>query len=371
MTRLHFTLLLAVTSLAVSQQRLAAQPARSAPKTADLRLGHLLASKAFRAAAKRVRPSLVAIETFGGVAPQSPRAATRGLKRSGGKPGEGPTTGIIVSADGYVLTSSYNLITRPPIITVIRQDGSRHVAKLVGRDDLRKICLLKVADVKDWPVPKYVSPDRLHVGQWAITVGLGYGKSPAISAGIISAKDRISGRAVQTDANISPANYGGPLLDIEGHVIGICVPLNPKVKSTAGGVEWYNSGIGFAIPLADAGPLIAALKKGQTPRPAALGVRVKDGDGKLPDIEVLEVADDSAAAKAGLQKGDRLITLAGRKLTTATQLRFALGRCIAGQKVELVFQRAGERSVVEVELDVGRTARKMAPMKRRSAKSVP
>ena len=152
------------------------------------------------------------------------------------KPGDGPTTGLIVSSDGYVLTSTFNLITRPPVITVIRDDGSRHVATLVARDDDRRLCLLKVNDVKNWPVAATVSDASLKVGQWAVTVGLGNGNQPSISAGIVSAKNRIGGRAVQTNANISPVNYGGALLDIDGRVIGICVPLSPRSTNAADGV---------------------------------------------------------------------------------------------------------------------------------------
>ena len=348
-----------VASLAVSHAQSHARPSSPARNTSELRAGYFLAPKAFRAATARVRPSMVMIEAFGGIAPKT-KKRRRGSS-SGGKPGTGPTTGIIVSPDGYVLTSTYNLITRPPIITIVRHDGSRHVAKLVGRDDVRKICLLKVEDVWNWPTPKYTSTGAVRVGQWAITAGLGYGKDPVISAGIISAKDRISGRAVQTDANISPANYGGPLLDIEGKVIGICVPLNPRSTSTAGGVGWYNSGIGFAIPLADARPLIAALKAGKTPKPAALGVRVKDGDSKTGGVEVLEVVAGSAAAKAGLRKGDTIISLAGRRVSSATQLRFALARCIAGQTTAVVFGRAGKRSTIKVVLGAGSSPKRPMP----------
>ena len=330
--------------------------------TASLRTGYLLAPKAFRAAVKRVRPAMVTIEAFGGVAPKK-----RGRTRRGGagKPGDGPTTGLIVSSDGYVLTSTYNLITRPPIITVIRADGSRHIAKLVGRDDTRRICLLKIDDVKGWPTPQYVSADTLRVGQWAISAGLGFGDDPAISVGIISAKNRIGGRAVQTDANISPVNYGGPLLDIDGKVIGICVPINPRSTNPAGGVEWYDSGIGFAIPLAEAGTIIEAMKAGKTIRPAALGVRVKDGEPKKPGVEVLQVVKGSAADKAGLRKGDRILKIGGRSISTATQLRFAMARFIAGQKTTVVIRRDGKNSTQTVTLD----ARTMPKPKRKFRRS--
>lgn len=332
-----------------------------ASSTAELRAGYVLAPKAFRAAAAKVRPALVMIETFGGVAPVKKKK--RGRAPRVARPGDGPTTGLIVSSDGYVLTSTFNFITRPPIITVIRQDGSRHVAKLLGRDDARKICLLKVDGAKNWPTAKSIADDSLKVGQWAVTVGLGYGKEPVISAGIISAKNRIGGRAVQTDANISPENYGGPLLDVEGRVIGLCVPLNPRSQATAAGVEWYNSGIGFAIPLADAGQLIDAMKSGQTIRPAALGVGVKPAKGKPFGVDVGSVRPHSAADKAGLRTGDRIVALGKKPVASPTQLRFRLARFMAGEKAEVAIVRDGKRQKLNVTLDAAKPAVKTVPRK--------
>ncbi|MCI0356859.1 MAG: S1C family serine protease, partial [Planctomycetaceae bacterium] len=206
--------------------------------------GTLLAPKAFRAAAAKVQPSLVRIEGFGGIA--------AGVDGGGYQaPGEGPTTGLVLSSDGYVVTSTFNFLRKPPIITVVTPDGRRHVAKLLGRDETRKLCILKVDGVNGWPVPELASRDKLKVGQWVVATGIGFGAAqPALSAGIISATSRISGRAVQTDVNLSPANYGGPLIDLEGRVVGICAPLSPHGAGEAAGAEWYDSGIGFAVPLA-------------------------------------------------------------------------------------------------------------------------
>ena len=325
-----------------------APKSQSPEGSGDVRKGHLLAPKAFRAAVNRVRTAMVSIEAFGGVAPVKKKG-----RRGARKPGDGPTTGLIVSSDGYVLTSTYNLITRPPIITVVRADGSRHVAQLVGRDDTRRICLLKIAGVKDWPAAEYVAADSLRVGQWAVSAGLGLGSDPVISAGIISAKNRIGGRAVQTDANISPVNYGGPLVDVEGRVIGLCVPINPRTNDPSGGVEWYDSGIGFAIPLAGLPAVIDAMKSGKPVHPAALGVRVKDADAGKRGVEVLEVVKGSAADKAGILKGDRILKLGGRTVASATELRFALARFMAGQKTEVITQRDGKERKQSATLDRG------------------
>lgn len=189
----------------------------------DSRQAMLLTSTAFRLAVERIRPALVTIESFGGVSAVQGRIG--GIRGQG----EGNTTGILISDQGHIVTSTFNFIQSPPVITVITSDGKRRVANLLGRDETRKICLLKIDPVDEIALPEIADYASVMVGQWAISVGVGYGDlSPAISTGIISAKNRVGGRAIQTDANISPANYGGPLLDIQGRLIGVCVPMNPQ-----------------------------------------------------------------------------------------------------------------------------------------------
>ena len=174
-----------------------------------------LTAKAFLAAITKIRPQLVTIESFGGV------SAVQG--RIGGirSQGEGNTTGLLISKEGHIVTSTFNFIQSPPVITVITGDGKRRVAKMLGKDEIRKLCVLKIEPYDEIELPEFAQTDSLKVGQWAISVGVGYGDvNPAMSSGIISAKNRIGGRAIQTDANISPANYGGPLLDISGTSLG-------------------------------------------------------------------------------------------------------------------------------------------------------
>jgi serine protease Do len=334
---------------------------QDATTSAPIERGYAHAPAAFGKAVDRVKPSLVTIETFGGL---TGRAALQSNKRDrsgrqrriGGiaRPGEGPTTGLIISPDGYIITSTFNFIRKQQIITVILSDGSQHVARLLGRDDLRKLCVLKIDNVSDLPTANYAPVARLQPGQWAISMGVGYGgDEPAVSVGIISALNRISGRAVQTDANISPANYGGPLLDIAGRVIGICVPLSPRRTETAAGVEWYDSGIGFAVPLADAEALIDAMKAGKTVQRGLLGIRLA---GQTPDgggVMVDGVALDSGAAEAGVLVGDVITAADGQAVADINALRLALGRRVAGDSVELTIRRAGQTITLTVTLRPG------------------
>ncbi len=328
----------------------------------------VLTAKAFRAAVAKVRPAVVRIETYGGVFdpdrsnPQPPgpggHPAPRPRRpRAIGRPGEGPTTGLVVSTDGLILTSTFALAREPPIITVALADGSRHVARLLGRDETRRLCLLKIDGAGDLPAPASVPRERLRVGQWAVAVGVGYGaEQPALSAGIVSATHRIFGRAVQTDANLSPANYGGPLLDIEGRVIGLCVPLSPMSRGgRGGGMRWYDSGIGFAVPLAGLEPVIERMARGEVIRPGRLGVRVapvEDGAG----ARIQEVIADTAAAKAGLAKDDILMAVDGEAVRDMLHLRLLVGRHAAGDAVTLTVRRGEEEMEVTATLAAGEEA---------------
>ena len=323
---------------------------------ASLTRGTLLAPKAFRAAAAKVQPSIVRIEGFGGLA----AGALGGGYQA---PGEGPTTGLVISRDGYIATSTFNFLRKPPIITVVDSSGRRHVARLLGRDETRRICLLKVDGVSDWAVPEFIDRDEVKVGQWVVASGIGFGAAqPGLSAGIISATSRISGRAVQTDANLSPANYGGPLVDLDGRVVGICVPLSPGARNEAAGAEWYDSGIGFAVPLAGLDDVLAQLKEGKTLQPGFLGVATQMHGDPPTGAVVKQVVPDSPAAKAGIQTEDRILSVGGTLILDVAHLRTVLGRYFAGHKVEVVIQRGEEETTVAAELAVAPPPPKPMPM---------
>jgi serine protease Do len=316
------------------------------PDTKTIVRGNLLAPKAFRAAAAKIRPCLVSIESFGGVSGEGKKGAGASFK-----PGEGPTTGVVISSDGYIVTSTFNFLNRPPIITVAFADGQRKVAKLLGRDETRKLCLLKIDGVSGLATPESAPTDELKVGQWAIALGVGFGEAePSLSAGIVSAMNRISGRAIQTDANLSPANYGGPLVDIEGRLIGVCVPLSPGSKEVAAGAEWYDSGIGFAVPLTDLDNVIAQLKEGKTLRQGYLGVQAGPHGDPPAGAEISKVLPGFAADKAGLKEKDQILKVAGEDVIDVTQLTVLIGKHLLGDVVKLTIKRGDETKEIDVTL---------------------
>ncbi len=312
-----------------------------------LKKGLRLTPRAFRAAAEKIQPCLVTIESFGGSSTLSGRIG--GIRQRG----EGNTTGVIISPDGLVVTSSFNFINQPNAITVITNDGERRVANVLGRDDSRRICLLRIEGVSGLPVPEMVPVPDVRVGQWAISVGVGYGdSSPAISMGIVSAVNRVGGKAIQTDANISPANYGGPLIDIEGKMLGVCVPMSGEGQELASGVEWYDSGIGFAIPLAGAETFIERMSKGIHIQRAFFGIQSENSDDAAGDggIRITEIIAGSAASKSEFQKDDVLLKLDDQDLPNVAELRNVLAKYYAGDTVTILFRRGEEEKSVQVEL---------------------
>src|SRR5436309_5901707 len=219
-----------------------------------------LQEKAMKAAVDKVAPCVVQIETTGGtdIIDTGPR----------GQPirkGVGPTTGLIVSADGYVISSAFNFANKPSLILVaIPGRKDRLPAKIVSTDHARFLTLLKV-EATGLPVATATPRKEIKVGQWSLALGRTWAAAdhpPSVSAGIISAVNRIWGKAVQTDAKVSPVNYGGPLIDVEGGVQGILVPASPTAEGQTAGFEWYDSGIGFAVPLEDILAVLPRMKKG-------------------------------------------------------------------------------------------------------------
>jgi serine protease Do len=301
-------------------------------------------SSVARAALARIRPCVVTIESFGGI------TATEGVIGGIRQQGEGNTTGLIISPDGLVVTSLFNFNRSPRIITVILADGQRKMATILGRDLSRNLCLLQLQDVANLPTPEWVPQNEIEVGQYAVSLGVGYGDTrPAVAVGIISATNRIGGRAIQTDANISPANYGGPLVDIEGRVFGVCVPLSPGGLSSSAGVEWYDSGIGFAISLHGMGWWIDRMKAGDDIFPGIIGVTVIDNPNG-PGLQVVRAIEGSAAAQADLRKDDVLLEVDQQPLKTQADLMNIVKRLTSGHQLTLKVQRGDDVRTVDVKL---------------------
>ena len=196
---------------------------------------------------------------------------------------QGPTTGLIVSADGYIVSSAFNFAQRPSSILVSLPSGKQLPAELVARDLNRMLVLLKVESDEPLPMPTFVPAREIAVGQTATALGRTFQSDQVdTSLGIISGLNRMHGRAVQTDCNVSAANYGGPLVDLRGRVFGILVPMSPQasgegIENEVAGTEFYDSGIGFVVPLEHVFAVLNRWKQGDDLVPGKLGISMKAG----------------------------------------------------------------------------------------------
>jgi S1-C subfamily serine protease len=303
-------------------------------------------------------------EQEGGRTPRFRNEWQKMLAMPGFKKAEGPTTGVIVSSNGHIITSAWNFDSKPQAVVVTLADGSVHAARLLGVDRAAGLAMIRI-EAEGLQPARFLDPKSAREGSWAFAIGRSLAKdSVTIKYGIISARNRVNGRALQTDAATSPSNYGGPLIDLEGNVFGIIVPLGARGESA--NPNWYDSGIGFAVPVPDPARLVERLGgEGVELKPAFLGVQM-DQDNPKPGAHVTEVTEDGPAAKAGLKKGDVVTAIDGDPVRNAFTLRFALGRRRAGDKVKLTVHRGEE--TLELEATLGE---RMAPTTTRERLPVP
>lgn len=296
--------------------------------------------QAFQAAVARIAPSVVRIETVGGL------EQVEELNF-----GAGPTTGLIVSADGYLVSSAFNFVHRPDSILVQLSDGARKPAQLVATDHNRLLVLLKIEPDRPLPVPEAAPPSEVRVGQWAIAVGRTFDpQQPNVAVGIVSALRRIWGKAIQTDAAVSPDNYGGPLVDVQGRVLGLLMPMSPESGGEMAGYEWYNSGIGFAVPLSDIEAILPRLKEGRDLHSGLAGLSFSRERTDFDPAVIAALHPTGPAAKAGLRPEQRIVAVDGRPIERLGDLKRELAQHYAGDRITLSVERDGQSQQVALEL---------------------
>ncbi len=296
-------------------------------------------SKAVRATASRVLPSVVTVEIIGTGGPVQGEVEQ-----------DAPTSGVIVDQSGYLLASSI-VVQRPSAsILVVLADGSRHTAKVVARDDHRDLVLLKI-DTDNPLVPIELTGNAdLPIGATTVAVGrYGNEASPIISRGVLSARQRLDGIALQTDARISPAFYGGPLVDLYGNVLGILIPAVAE-GGAADATSWYDSGIAFAIPAEVIANKLDRLKAGEDIKKGLIGIVAKSRDPIASGTEIAAVRTRSPAESAGIKAGDEVISIAGQPVRRHQEIRQVLGSFDAGESIALKLRREGKEIEVETTL---------------------
>ena len=263
-------------------------------------------------------------------------------------------SGFVISADGYILTNDH-VVDGADEIKVRLSDGRNFTATVKGLDPKLDLALLKIEAGDKLPVARLGDSGALKVGEWVMAIGNPFGLEQTVTVGIVSAKGRVIGAGpyddfIQTDASINPGNSGGPLFNTAGEVVGI----NTAIVASG-------QGIGFATPINAAKSILTQLKETGHVSRGWLGVSVqlvtedlaesfglKEPKGAL----VAEVIADSPAEKAGIKRGDIILTFDGHEVDAINDLPRLVAATPAGKEVRLSIFRNGK--TIEVTATVGK-----------------
>ena len=269
---------------------------------------------------------------------------------------QGHGSGTIISEEGYILTNNH-VIGDADKITVVLNDGREFSAEIIGKDPQSDIAVVKI-DGEDLPALATGNSNEIRIGETVIAIGSPYGLSNTVTMGIVSAKGRSNiglvdyENFIQTDAAINPGNSGGPLINLEGKIIGV----NTAIFSRSGGYQ----GIGLSVPINMAQHIMEALiTEGKVTR-GWLGVSIQNLTPELAQAFAVEnsqgalvvsVLNGSPAAKAGLQRGDIIVSFNQDLITSSDDLRNKVGLAAPETMAALKVIRDGEE--IDINLQLG------------------
>jgi serine protease Do len=314
-------------------------------------------SRAFRTAAKRSLPAVVYVQVE-----QRPSETRRTPLDDPQQPRQGSGSGFIFRPDGYILTNNH-VIEGATRVTVVLPDRREFTAQVVGRDPNTDVAVIRI-DASDLPVVPIGESDGIDVGDWVVALGYPLSLGSTATAGIVSAKGRSLGilrqngagsasleHFIQTDAAINPGNSGGPLVDLNGHAVGI----NSAIASPTG----FFSGYGFAVPINLARRVAEDLIRYGEPHRPRLGVGIADVDpvdaevyrlDSVSGVEITQITPGEPAQRAGLRIGDVIVAVEGRPITSTGHLMESLALYQPRQRVKLGVIRYGKPMDFGVEL---------------------
>jgi serine protease Do len=300
-----------------------------------------------RTSSEARRPRVAPVpEPFRRFFPQPPEGGEREMRRGVG-------SGFIVDAEGYVVTN-HHVVDGTRAVEVTLADGRSFQARVVGSDAETDLALLKI-DAAGLPTVPLGASTELKVAEPVMAIGNPFGLDHTVTVGIVSATGRYIGQGrfddfIQTDAAINPGNSGGPLINTRGEAVGI----NSAIVSPRGGGF---QGIGFAIPVDLAKPILAQLRATGKVTRGWLGVAIQPltqelaksfGISGTQGALVASVSEDSPAARAGLKEGDVIVTYDGKPVEGPRMLPSLVANTPVGRAVPVVILRDGSRQTVTV-----------------------
>ena len=313
-------------------------------------------AKGFSEIAKRVEPSVVSIDTKGRI----PERQASGVQtpNDGGdvmdflrrqtqpRPVRAVGSGFIVDKSGYIVTNAH-VVDDTVRITVKLDSGEEFVARVVGTDELTDIAVLKIEAKRDLPAVKFGDSDKAEVGDWVLAIGSPFGLAKTVTAGIISQKERETPyasafqRFIQTDAAINRGNSGGPLVNLDGEVVGV----NSQIATSTGD---YN-GVGFALPSRETEYVYSQIVKNGKVRRGYLGVLLESVQAEFAAVYglkdkrgsiITDVRDrQGPAAVAGLKVGDVIVEFNGQPVLSSQDLIAKVATTNPDQTVTVSFYR--------------------------------
>lgn len=265
----------------------------------------------------------------------------------------GTGSGVIISADGYIVTNNH-VIKDASEIEITLNNKKSYKAKLIGTDSKMDIALLKIDADEKLPYTTFGNSDSVKVGEWVLAVGNPYNLTSTVTAGIVSAKARNLGTNgiqsfIQTDAAVNPGNSGGALVNTRGDLIGI----NTMISSTTGSYVGYS----FAVPSNIARKIIEDIMEYGNVQRGILGVEGGElnamaskelGVTQTEGFYINKVTKNSGAEKSGLKKGDIIIKLDNQNVSTFADLSGYINTKRPSDKVQVMITRNGETKTVPV-----------------------
>lgn len=341
-----------------------AQPVGGTEKIRDLAATPEKLSQSFAEIAKRVEPAVVNIDTKGKI----PEITLKGENPAGKpdniedfirrqmqqRPSRAVGSGFIVDKSGYILTNQH-VVEDSSRISVKLQSGEEFVARLVGFDKETDIAVLKIETGRVLPFVAFGNSDAARVGDWVLAIGSPFGLEQSVTAGIVSQTNRetpyssLFQKFIQTDAAINRGNSGGPLLNMNGEVIGV----NSQIATTTGD----SNGIGFALPSNEAANVYRQILQGGRVRRGYLGVNLDSVRAEfakvynLPEAKgaiITNLSDkESAAGRAGLRTGDVIISFNNEPVLSAGDLIQKVASTTPEREIGVVFYRESGSNQIE------------------------